>query len=94
MNDVEEIQGILDDGEREVLLELATKHGGQVSYKRNPDGSVTPYELNLGWLVDFRKPHFNGRLALLKERDRGPRYTLTKLDIEGNKPAENSIQLG
>ncbi|MEP6389506.1 MAG: aminomethyltransferase family protein [Halioglobus sp.] len=51
----------------------------------------TPFELNLGWLVDFKKPHFNGRRALLEERDRGPRYTLTKLDIDGNKPAEGAI---
>lgn len=51
----------------------------------------TPFELNLGWLVDFKKPHFNGRRALLEERDRGPRYTLAKLDIEGNKPAEGAI---
>jgi len=50
----------------------------------------TPFELNLGWLVDFKKPHFNGRSALLKEKNRGPKYTLTKLDIEGNKPAEES----
>jgi aminomethyltransferase len=50
----------------------------------------TPAELNLGWLVDFKKPHFNGRGALLREKERGPRYTLTKLDIEGNKPAEGS----
>jgi aminomethyltransferase len=50
----------------------------------------TPLELNLGWLVDFRKPHFNGRLALQAEKKRGPRYTLTKLDIEGNKPAEGA----
>lgn len=50
----------------------------------------TPFELNLGWLVDFRKPHFNGRNALLKERDKGPEYQLVKLDIEGNKPAEGS----
>ncbi len=50
----------------------------------------TPFELSLGWLVDFRKPHFNGRLALLKDRDEGPEYTLVKLDIEGNKPAEES----
>ena len=50
----------------------------------------TPYELSLGWLVDFNKPHFSGRQALLKEKQRGPRYTLTKLDIEGNKPAEGS----
>jgi aminomethyltransferase len=50
----------------------------------------TPYELDLGWLVDFKKPHFNGRTALLAERDNGPEYKLTKLDIEGNKPAEES----
>ena len=50
----------------------------------------TPFELNLGWLVDFNKPHFSGRRALLAEKRRGPKYTLTKLDIEGNKPAEGS----
>ena len=50
----------------------------------------TPFELNLGWLVDFKKPHFNGRQALLGERSNGPEYVLTKLDIEGNKPAEGS----
>jgi aminomethyltransferase len=50
----------------------------------------TPFELDLGWLVDFKKPHFNGRGALLKERDKGPEYRLTKLDIEGNKPALES----
>jgi aminomethyltransferase len=50
----------------------------------------TPFELNLGWLVDFKKPHFNGRAALLQEKERGPKYTLSKLDIEGNKPAEES----
>lgn len=50
----------------------------------------TPFELNLGWLVDFRKPHFSGRRALLEEKARGPRFTLTKLDIEGNRPAEGS----
>jgi aminomethyltransferase len=51
----------------------------------------TPFELNLGWLVDFNKAHFNGRNALLRENKRGPKYTLTKLDIEGNKPAEGSF---
>jgi aminomethyltransferase len=50
----------------------------------------TPFELNLGWLVDFKKPHFNGRRALLEEHKRGPKYTLTRLDIEGNKPADGS----
>ena len=50
----------------------------------------TPFELSLGWLVDFDKPHFSGRSALLNEKARGPKYTLTKLDIEGSKPAEGS----
>ncbi|MEL7451220.1 MAG: aminomethyltransferase family protein [Pseudomonadota bacterium] len=50
----------------------------------------TPFELNLGWLVDFKKPHFSGRRALLEEKRKGPRYTLVKLDIEGNRPAEGA----
>jgi aminomethyltransferase len=50
----------------------------------------TPFELSLGWLVDFKKPHFNGRRALLEDKEKGPAYTLVKLDIEGNKPAEGS----
>ncbi len=50
----------------------------------------TPFELNLGWMVDFDKPHFSGRSALLREKQRGSKYMLTKLDIEGNKPADGS----
>ena len=51
----------------------------------------TPFELQLGWLVDFDKPHFSGRAALLEEKRRGPTWTLTKLDIEGNWPADGAI---
>ena len=50
----------------------------------------SPFELNLGWLVDFKKPHFNGRRALLEEKEKGSPYKLVKLDIEGNKPAEEA----
>ncbi len=51
----------------------------------------TPFELGLDSMVDFKKPHFNGRTALLAESKRGPRVSLTKLDIEGNKPAAGSF---
>jgi len=51
----------------------------------------TPYELQLGWLVDLDKPHFSGKRALVEENERGPEWTLVKLDIEGNWPAEGSI---
>ena len=54
----------------------------------------TPLELNLGWLVDFKKPHFNGRAALLAQKKSGPKRMLVKLDIEGNKPADGSILYG
>lgn len=47
----------------------------------------TPFELNLGWLVDFKKPHFSGRRALLEEKRKGPEFILTKLDIDGREPA-------
>ena len=50
----------------------------------------SPFELSLGWLVDFKKPHFNGRRSLLKEKTEGPEYTLVKLDIEGNRPADEA----
>lgn len=50
----------------------------------------TPFELNLGWLVDFKKPHFTGRRALLEESRKGPEHILTKLDIEGRIPADGS----
>ena len=56
----------------------------------NFEHDQTPFELGLGWLVDFDKPHFNGRRALLEEKQRGPKYTLAKLDIEGNRPADGS----
>ena len=50
----------------------------------------SPFELGLNWLIDFNKPNFNGRKALLAEKKSGHRYNLVKLDIEGNKPAHDS----
>jgi len=52
--------------------------------------SRSPFELGLDWLVDFKKPNFNGRRALAEEKRRGSHWRLVKLDIEGNKPAHHS----
>ena len=51
----------------------------------------SPFELGLERLVDFDKGHFNGRRALLVERETGPKRILVGLDIEGNKPATGSL---
>jgi aminomethyltransferase len=50
----------------------------------------SPLELGLDWLVDFKKPNFNGRRALAEEKRNGSRWRLVKLDIEGNKIANSS----
>jgi aminomethyltransferase len=50
----------------------------------------SPLELGLEWLVDFKKPNFNGRRALAEEKRQGSTWRLVKLDIEGNKIAHSS----
>ena len=52
--------------------------------------SRSPFELGLDWLVDFKKPNFNGRRALAEEKRNGSTWRLVRLDIEGNKPAQHS----
>ncbi len=64
-------------------------HGALHTVERGHDH--TPLELGLGWILNFRKPHFSGRAALLAQKESGNYRRLLKLDIEGNKPAENSI---
>ncbi len=54
------------------------------------DHSRSPFELDLAWLVDFGKPCFNGRRALLEEKKKGSRFRFVKLDVEGNKPARSA----
>jgi|1186.fasta_scaffold00897_3 glycosidase len=43
-------EGILDDHEREALVERTRSHGGRVSWASRPDGSRRVYELNLSYL--------------------------------------------
>ncbi len=43
-------EGILDDAEREALVERTRSHGGEVSWASRPDGSRSVYELNLSYL--------------------------------------------
>ena len=47
---VRPLEGILEPGEIEHLAEIVKSNGGQVSYKRNPDGSDSPYELNITYV--------------------------------------------
>jgi sucrose phosphorylase len=47
---VRPLEGILPSKELDALIEIVNANEGQVSYKRNPDGSDSPYELNITYL--------------------------------------------
>ena len=42
----------------------------------------SPYELDLGWTVDLRKPAFIGREALAAEADREPQWRFVGIEID------------
>ncbi|MCI8293810.1 MAG: sugar phosphorylase [Hespellia sp.] len=42
-------EGILNEEQQNFLMESTLRHGGQVSYKDNGDGTKSPYELNINY---------------------------------------------
>jgi glycosidase len=61
-------RGILVDGEIEALVQGALAHGGLVSYKQNPDGSQSPYELNINYFDALSDPNSAEDEALQVDR--------------------------
>jgi glycosidase len=53
------LEGLLPDREILQLLEAMSAFGGMVSYRSNPDGSQSPYEINITFL-DAMKGDING----------------------------------
>jgi len=49
-------RGILAEAEIDALVERALAHGGRVSYKDNPDGTRSPYELNVNYFDALSDP--------------------------------------
>jgi sucrose phosphorylase len=47
---VRPLEGILPSKELDKLIDVVNANDGQVSYKRNPDGSDSPYELNITYV--------------------------------------------
>jgi glucosylglycerate phosphorylase len=43
-------EGILTEEERTALADKVLENGGRVSYKSNPDGTESPYELNINYM--------------------------------------------
>jgi sucrose phosphorylase len=53
---VNPVRGILSEAEIDALVVRAPAHGGYVSYKQNPDGSRSPYELNVSYFDALSHP--------------------------------------
>ena len=53
---VRPLEGILARSEIDRLIDIVKENGGRVSYKRNPDGSQSPYELNITYVDALLNP--------------------------------------
>lgn len=53
---VNPVRGILSETEIDALVARAPAHGGYVSYKQNPDGTRSPYELNVSYFDALSDP--------------------------------------
>lgn len=53
---VRPLHGLIPDEAFAALLDGVTRRGGEVSMKTNPDGSESPYELNITWFDALSDP--------------------------------------
>jgi sucrose phosphorylase len=61
-------RGMLSDPEIDALVYRAIAHGGLVSYKNNPDGTRSPYELNINYFDALSNPRSPEPLQTQVER--------------------------
>lgn len=61
-------RGLLADAEIERVIERAQRAGGLVSYKNNPDGTQSAYELNANYLDALSEPRHSAGPALGEAR--------------------------
>ena len=61
-------RGILQEAEIAALVAQTIAHGGLVSYKNNPDGTTSPYELNVNLFDALNDPRAGESLATQIDR--------------------------
>ncbi|TXT49958.1 MAG: sucrose phosphorylase [Spirochaetes bacterium] len=48
--------GWLDESQLSAMIEKVIRHGGHISYRKNPDGSESPYEMNITYFEAVSDP--------------------------------------
>ena len=61
-------RGILSAADIDALIEQTLAHGGLISYKQNPDGSTSPYEMNINYFDALSNPSSDEPLDLQVDR--------------------------
>lgn len=61
-------RGILSNADIESLVQTALAHGGLISYKHNPDGEQSPYEMNINYFDALSNPRGGEPLSLQVDR--------------------------
>jgi sucrose phosphorylase len=61
-------RGLIGETDIAALVDRVVAHGGRVSYKNNPDGSTSPYELNINYFDALSDPNGDEPLSLQIDR--------------------------
>jgi sucrose phosphorylase len=62
------VRGILSSHEIDSLVQRTMAHGGLISYKNNPDGSQSPYEMNINYFDALSDPNGTEPIDLQVDR--------------------------
>lgn len=82
----------LNQARLEAGLIVANADFATAEHALREDRARMPDEIGLGFMVDLKKGHFNGRRAIENARkNKGLRHILVGLEIEGNIPADHAI---
>lgn len=61
-------EGILSEEERQIMAETAKNRGGDITGKRNSDGSISMYELNINYFDMLNNPEGNEPIEIQIDR--------------------------
>lgn len=62
------VRGILTESDIQALAQQTVNHGGFISYKSNPDGSQSPYEMNINYFDALSAPASGENLQVQIDR--------------------------
>lgn len=54
---------------------------------------ITPLQANLNWVIAWNKEQFQGRSALLSEKENGPSRKLAGITVDGRRPARDGSKV-